>query len=226
MRLHLVWHIAKAPIRIVSLRARTHNERKAVPTRVENTAFALIVFAAVVGGIMTIEGVIESGHGQGCAALTCFTAEASVLSPCQFITPNQACIQCKVGHKHFQNSDFATWRERALTGSCSCCMEGNSSGAIQGSVPRMFPLTKVAAFFLDSPKSPILTTGLLRSLKSHSRLSHFRSKWTTRRECRYSIPENNSNNNSNDNNNNADENNNNNDDNNNTNENAFQLGMS
>ncbi|KAA6417794.1 MAG: hypothetical protein FRX49_12217 [Trebouxia sp. A1-2] len=43
-------------------------------------------------------------------------------------------------------------RERALTGSCSCCMEGNSSGAIQGSVPRMFPLTKVAAFFLDSPR--------------------------------------------------------------------------
>jgi len=114
-------------------------------------------------------------------------------------------------------------------------MEGNSSGAIQGSVPRMFPLTKVAAFFLESPKSPILTTGLLRSLKSHSRLSHFRSKWTTRRECRYSIPGNNNNNNDNNNNNinnnidddddnNDDDNNNNNNDDNN--ENTFQLMMS
>ncbi len=98
------------------------------------------------------------------------------------------CSQCMEGHKHLQNHNLATWREKALTGSCSCCMEGNSSGAIQGSVPRMFPLTKVAAFFLESPRSPILTTGLLRSLKSHSRLSHFRSKWTTRRECRYSMP--------------------------------------
>jgi len=89
----------------------------------------------------------------------------------------------------------------------------------------MFPLTKVAAFFLESPKSPILTTGLFRSLKSHSRLSHFRSKWTTRRECRYSIPENNNNNSNN--NNNDDENYNNYDDNsNNPNENAFQLVMS
>ena len=64
-----------------------------------------------------------------------------------------------------------------LTGSSSegllRSMLGNSSGAIQGSVPLMFPLTKVEAFFLDSPRSPILTTGRFRSRRSHRRLSHF-----------------------------------------------------
>ena len=58
-------------------------------------------------------------------------------------------------------------------------MLGNSSGAIQGSVPLMFPLTKVEAFFLDRPRSPILTTGRFRSRRSHRRLSHFcrRRQW-------------------------------------------------
>lgn len=177
-------------------------------------SFAIIRFAAVVGGNMTVEGVVGSCHGQGLCCSYMLHGIGKRFEPLPTHNIHRVCSGCKEGHQHSQNLNLATQRERALTGSCSCCMEGNSSGAIQGSVPRMFPLTKVAAFFLDSPRSPILTTGLFRSLKSHSRLSHFRSKWTTRRECKYSIPGN-KNKNKNKNNNNND-----------NNETAFQLVMS
>lgn len=50
--------------------------------------------------------------------------------------------------------------------------------AHHGSVPRMLPLTKLPFLVLLSPRSPIFTTGLLRSRRSHSRLSHLRSKCT------------------------------------------------
>ena len=82
-------------------------------------------------------------------------------------------------------SQTVTGQGPQLTGSSSegllRSMLGNSSGAIQGSVPLMFPLTKVEAFFLDRPRSPILTTGRFRSRRSHRRLSHFcrRKQWKT-----------------------------------------------
>ena len=65
---------------------------------------------------------------------------------------------------------------------------GKSSGAIQGRVPRMLPLTKVVALRLLRPMSAILTTGLLRSRRSPRRFSVFTSKCTTWRVCRYSSP--------------------------------------
>lgn len=44
------------------------------------------------------------------------------------------------------------------------------------------------AFCLERPRSPILTAGLSGSRRSASRLSHFKSKCTTWRLCRYSMP--------------------------------------
>ncbi len=46
----------------------------------------------------------------------------------------------------------------------------------------------MTTFCLERPRSPILTSGRAGSRRSASRLSHFKSKWTTCRLCRYSMP--------------------------------------
>ena len=55
----------------------------------------------------------------------------------------------------------------------SALLEGKSSGAIQGSVPRMLPDTVVAALRLDRPMSAIFTTGCSGSRKSPRKFSAF-----------------------------------------------------
>lgn len=90
-------------------------------------SFAIIVFVAVVGGNITVEGVIGDVMVRGCAALTCFMAQASVLSPCQCTTSTKSALDARKGisicdssvllhggKEHSQDLALAAWRETAL----------------------------------------------------------------------------------------------------------------
>mmetsp|Transcript_7061 Transcript_7061/g.29131 ORF Transcript_7061/g.29131 Transcript_7061/m.29131 type:complete len:427 (-) Transcript_7061:354-1634(-) len=110
------------------------------------------------------------------------------------------------GTSHVHSSHMHTPNEYASTNSVAFAGSENSSGAVHGNVPRCdaMPLVNCRASAsatpepttlpplccFERPKSATLhvTPPATPSWRAVSTLSHFRSKCTNRRECKYAIP--------------------------------------